>query len=315
MKIPTGATSFCAPPSPLQAGSFRGPAIRHTFRPQGTRDWLLIYTQAGSGLYRFPGGDFRSRPHDITLYRPGAFQDYQTCPESQRWDLLYAHFLPRPDWLPWLNWPEKSPGLMSLTLKEPALRRRVVAPPSGHDPAQCRFPIAWPDLRPECAGGSPALVRFDQPAAGVVATRSPRAQGDGFSRRARVGAFFGGPPRARGRLVVVAPSSSFSRASRKFSPPFSGGTTPAPGEGLARLVPPDHRRNRVRTRVRESFLFHPPLQETDRRKSARLPATVPSVPYVLSPCPKTGKKRNNTAPTVKNSTGKLISHACSGAKA
>jgi AraC family transcriptional regulator of arabinose operon len=125
MKIPPRATSFCPPPAPLHTGSFRGPAIRHTFRPNGTRDWLLIYTQAGSGLYRFPGGDCRSRPHDLTLYRPGAFQDYQICPESQRWDLYYAHFLPRPDWLPWLNWPEKSPGFMALTLKEPALRRRV----------------------------------------------------------------------------------------------------------------------------------------------------------------------------------------------
>ena len=125
MKIPPGATSFCPPPTPLLAGSFRGSTIRHTFRPNGTKDWLLIYTRAGSGLYRFPGGEFRSRAHDITLYRPGVFQDYQTCPESQRWDLFYAHFLPRPDWLPWLNWPEKSPGLMTLTLKEPALRRRV----------------------------------------------------------------------------------------------------------------------------------------------------------------------------------------------
>lgn len=125
MKIPPGTTSFSPPPASLHVGVFFGSAIRHTFRSQGTKDWLLIYTRAGSGLYRFTGGDFRSRPHDITLYHPGAFQDYQICPGSQKWDLFYAHFLPRPDWLAWLNWPEKSPGFMTLTLKEPALRRRV----------------------------------------------------------------------------------------------------------------------------------------------------------------------------------------------
>ena len=126
MKIPPGATSFCPPPRPLGPGSFRQSNLRHTFRPQGTRDWLLIYTVAGSGLYRFPGGEYQSCPHDLTLYRPGVFQDYQISPQAGKWDIYFVHFLPRPDWLPWLNWPEKSPGLMMLVLQEPALRRRVI---------------------------------------------------------------------------------------------------------------------------------------------------------------------------------------------
>jgi AraC family transcriptional regulator of arabinose operon len=112
---------------PLTPGRYGGRNIRHTFRVQGTRDWLLIYTRAGSGLYRFAdGGAYRSRAGDVTLYRPGAFQDYQFSPEAGKWDLLWAHFLPRSDWLPWLNWPEIAPGLMILNLQEPALRRRVV---------------------------------------------------------------------------------------------------------------------------------------------------------------------------------------------
>lgn len=126
MKIPPDATSFCPLPRTLGPGFFRGTNLRHTFRPEGSKDWLLIYTLAGSGLYRFPGGDYNSRPHDITLYRPGVFQDYQVSPQARKWDLYFAHFLPRPDWLPWLDWPEKSPGLMMLTFKEPSLRRRIV---------------------------------------------------------------------------------------------------------------------------------------------------------------------------------------------
>jgi len=127
MKIPPGATSYCAPVAPLNPGEYRGRTIRHTFRVHGTGDWLLIYTLAGSGLYRFAGGgEYRSRAGDVTLYRPGAFQDYQFSPETSRWDLRWAHFLARTDWLPWLNWPEIAPGLMILNLQEPALRRRII---------------------------------------------------------------------------------------------------------------------------------------------------------------------------------------------
>jgi len=127
MGIPSGATFYRPPASPLAPGDFRGRTIRHTVRVHGTEDWLLIYTLAGSGLYRFAdGGQYRSRVGDITLYRPGAFQDYQFSPETKKWDLLWAHFLAKSDWLPWLNWPEVAPGLMVLNLQEPALRRRIV---------------------------------------------------------------------------------------------------------------------------------------------------------------------------------------------
>ena len=126
MKIPSGATSFCPPPRPLAPGSLLGSTLRHTFRPQGCQDWLLIYTLAGSGLYRFPGGEYRTRPGDATLYRPGIFQDYRISPETKKWDVLFAHFLPRTEWLPWLHWPEKSPGLLLLSVPEPDPRRRVI---------------------------------------------------------------------------------------------------------------------------------------------------------------------------------------------
>ena len=125
MKTPRGATSFCGPASPLSPGQLLGASLRHTFRPHGSKDWLLIYTRAGSGLYRFPGGEFASRRRDITLYQPGYFQEYQVSPVAGKWDVLFAHFLPREDWLPWLDWPELSPGFMRLSLADDALVRRV----------------------------------------------------------------------------------------------------------------------------------------------------------------------------------------------
>jgi AraC family transcriptional regulator of arabinose operon len=127
MKTPPGATSFCPSVKPLQAGEFSGRMIRHTFRPRGTQDWLLIFTQGGSGLYRFTTGkEFWSRPGDVTLYRPGVFQDYQFSPETGRWDLLWAHFLPRTEWPTWLNWPEMHPGFLHVNLHEMTLRHRLV---------------------------------------------------------------------------------------------------------------------------------------------------------------------------------------------
>jgi AraC family transcriptional regulator of arabinose operon len=125
VEIPPGATSFCAPPTPLQAGYFRQASLRHTFRPKGTQDWLLIFTLDGAGLYRFPGGEFCSRRWDVTLYRPGFFQDYQVAAPAAKWDLAFAHFMPRAEWGPWLMWPEIAPGLMQLALAGRDLRRRV----------------------------------------------------------------------------------------------------------------------------------------------------------------------------------------------
>ncbi len=125
MKIPRGATSYTAPASAISPGQLLGASLRHTFRARGAKDWLIIYTRAGSGLHRFPGGEFATRRGDITLYRPGVFQDYQIAPEAGRWDVLFAHFLPREEWMDWVRWPELSPGFMRLALTDATLVRRV----------------------------------------------------------------------------------------------------------------------------------------------------------------------------------------------
>jgi AraC family transcriptional regulator of arabinose operon len=127
VRVPEGAWTFTPESQPVAPGCFLGRTHRRTFRIQGSRDWLLIYTLAGSGLYRFNGGEYESRPHEITLYRPGVFQDYQWSPRAGKWDLLYAHFLPRDEWQTWLNWPRVGEDLMVLRIGSPSLRRRMVA--------------------------------------------------------------------------------------------------------------------------------------------------------------------------------------------
>ena len=83
----------------------RGYAVR---RPDGTGDWLLIYTLGGAGrIATRDEGETIVRRGDAVLYRPGVYQDYATAPigPTPRWELLWAHFQPRTAWLDWLDWP------------------------------------------------------------------------------------------------------------------------------------------------------------------------------------------------------------------
>ena len=85
---------------------------------------MLILTLSGSGRYEWETGEFFSQRNDLTLYCPGAFQEYRTAQkgetqnQSETWELVWAHFLPRPHWLPLLEWTELAPGLLHLRLDE-----------------------------------------------------------------------------------------------------------------------------------------------------------------------------------------------------
>ncbi len=80
-----------------------------TYRSRGTTDWLLIHTLDGRGSF---GSGVFAGPGVTTLIRPGTLQDYGTA--RDRWHFLYAHFHPRPDWLPLLDWPPVAEGILQL---------------------------------------------------------------------------------------------------------------------------------------------------------------------------------------------------------
>lgn len=86
------------------------------YRPGGTTDFLLIYTVSGLGRFGHPGGELIAEPGDWVLLRPGTPHDYGVEPSLRQWELLWAHFHPRPHWLEWLNWPSVHGGLMKLRL-------------------------------------------------------------------------------------------------------------------------------------------------------------------------------------------------------
>jgi AraC family transcriptional regulator of arabinose operon len=101
----------------LVTGHFhKGPRYT-TYREHGTRDWLLTYTVSGSGRYGHARGEFITQPGDLVLVRPGVLHDYGTARGRRHWEPLWAHFIPRPGWLPWLDWPEVAPGIHHLALR------------------------------------------------------------------------------------------------------------------------------------------------------------------------------------------------------
>ena len=132
----------------LVPGHFREREGYATWRDRGTGDWLLIYTVSGKGRFGYweedphpsPLPEYREREEngrelkrivvergDIVVIRPGTLHDYGVEESLKQWELLWAHFQPRPGWEERLNWPEVAPGLMHLSLEDHAIRRRTVA--------------------------------------------------------------------------------------------------------------------------------------------------------------------------------------------
>lgn len=119
----------------ILTGHFQEKIGYSTYRPQGTADWLLIYTIRGSGEFGFaPKGSDQSAgrviasPGDAMLLSQGAFHDYQVHAPVKRWEFLWAHFHPRPEWLTLLDWPEAQagyPDLLQMTVTGTGARKTI----------------------------------------------------------------------------------------------------------------------------------------------------------------------------------------------
>ncbi|HYF51907.1 MAG TPA: arabinose operon transcriptional regulator AraC [Planctomycetota bacterium] len=114
------------PVTQVVCGHIVGGPRYHGYRPRGTREWLLIYTVKGRGRFGHAGGDLLAQPGDMVLIKPQTPQDYGIEAELQHWELLWAHFNPRPEWLQWLEWPEDAPGLLRISVYDASVRRSIV---------------------------------------------------------------------------------------------------------------------------------------------------------------------------------------------
>ncbi|MET0813460.1 MAG: helix-turn-helix domain-containing protein [Microbacterium sp.] len=106
------------------AGEFASGPEYATWRANGTDDWLLIHTIAGAG--RVVGADAAvvTRPGETVLLRPGVRHDYRT--EVDSWTLAFAHFHPRAEWMPLLEWPVEA-GSVGVVRASAEIAPRVLA--------------------------------------------------------------------------------------------------------------------------------------------------------------------------------------------
>jgi AraC family transcriptional regulator of arabinose operon len=110
------------PVDAIIASEFDQGAGYTNWRPRGSGDWLLIYTADGTGCIILEGAPRVLAPGEAVLFAPGAAQDYRTEPSAGRWRLLWAHFVPRPNWRAWNRWPEAARGVGWLSLPAGEIR-------------------------------------------------------------------------------------------------------------------------------------------------------------------------------------------------
>ena len=101
----------------LASGHFREGNEYQNWREHGTDDYLAILTLSGKGRFASGGGEAIVAEHDLVLLRPGTRHDYGTSFQSDYWELLWAHFHPRPHWPILLDLPEIAPGVHLLSLQ------------------------------------------------------------------------------------------------------------------------------------------------------------------------------------------------------
>jgi AraC family transcriptional regulator, arabinose operon regulatory protein len=128
MPPPLGSSVDASPPGPpgrMVAGHFNRGVCYDTWRHAGTKDWLLMYTVGGRGRIGHLSGDVLANSGDVIVLRPGVRHDYGSEQIRTDWEFYWVHFLPLPDWMPWLAWPEVAPGILRVRLRNASVRQTV----------------------------------------------------------------------------------------------------------------------------------------------------------------------------------------------
>jgi AraC family transcriptional regulator, arabinose operon regulatory protein len=111
-------------PGILLAGYFVQPPSYHVHRSRGTHDWLIMFTLSGQGRNDLNGQSYFCKQGDVMLLSPRTPHDYSTA-GSEAWEFYWAHFIPRPTWISWLQLPELDSGLAFLPIENDTVQQRM----------------------------------------------------------------------------------------------------------------------------------------------------------------------------------------------
>ncbi|MEK3884508.1 helix-turn-helix domain-containing protein [Paenibacillus sp. PL2-23] len=102
------------------AGHFQENDSYSCSRPNGMKDWLIVYTLDGEGYFEIPGERMTCRSRDVTILRTGTPHRYGTV-AGGTWHFVWAHFDDAMIARHWL--PDKS--LFLQTIDNETVRKRV----------------------------------------------------------------------------------------------------------------------------------------------------------------------------------------------
>lgn len=125
--MPSNDETPYRPTRRLLTGHFHEISGYRALRGHGVSDWLLIHTISGRGRFGHVGGELIAEPGDWVLLRPGTPHDYGVEPVQEHWELVWAHFQPRAEWLDWLAWPAVADGLLHLHIESDKLAGQFLA--------------------------------------------------------------------------------------------------------------------------------------------------------------------------------------------
>ena len=118
------------PPPPLRditVGHFSLHKAYTCYREEGTQDWQLLIHHKGKGVFHHAQGDLFMEDLECVLLPPRVAHDYG-IPEGDDgfWAAYWAHFIPRPHWLSFLQWSEMRDGLFYFKIPDQKLYKKII---------------------------------------------------------------------------------------------------------------------------------------------------------------------------------------------
>jgi AraC family transcriptional regulator of arabinose operon len=113
------------PPAILVSDYYCKPYGYTCYRPEGTKDWLIMYTLSGKGFVNNADTELlECAEGTLTLIPQGIKHDFFTA-EHEVWEKLWAHFIPRLNWMDWIP-PSNTDGpVYHMHIDSPVTRQSI----------------------------------------------------------------------------------------------------------------------------------------------------------------------------------------------